>query len=470
MVAAALRFVLLTDESLWGDEGISVAVARLDPFAIVRYASDSDTHPPLYYELLHYWMRLVGDSEFAVRSLSTVFGVLAVPVAFALARELTRSAACGVAAGFLVAASPIAVEYSQDARMYALLVLASGASSLCLVRLARSRSHASVALYALTTAALLYSHVYGLFVLSAHVVYALVAWRAGAQDGDRPLRRFLAGGAGALALFSPWAAVLVRQAGEELQGGDRASLDWLAAPGARGAWETVVHWWGAPSVFFAAAAIGAAACALGLPSRPRPRWPRFQGTFRRDDPVLLLSLLTLVPVLVPFAFSHLTPLHVYHYRYTTPAAFAFAVLTAVLAFRLQRPLRLFTVAALFATLVAGTAAYHARTVKTDLRSAVRLLQPDAGRADLIVVEPSWQWQVVDYYLPPGRGELAREVHEVTPERLAATKARGGRVWVLHTGELTGDPTDDGGLSDRVRAIYGPPRVARFHGVEARAFG
>ena len=142
---------------------------------------------------------------------------------------------------------------------------------------------------------------------------------------------------------------------------------------------------------------------------------------------------------------------------------------AVLASRLQRPLRAVTVAALFATLVSGTAAYHARAVKTDMRSAVRFLQPDAGPADLIVVEPSWQWQVVDYYLPAGRGALARDLREVTAEQLETTKARGGRVWVLYTGALTGDPTAED-VSGRTAAVYGAPQIVRFHGVELRAFG
>ena len=35
-----------------------------------------DIHPPLYYWLLHLWIRLTGSSEFAIRSLSVFAGLV----------------------------------------------------------------------------------------------------------------------------------------------------------------------------------------------------------------------------------------------------------------------------------------------------------------------------------------------------------------------------------------------------------
>src|SRR5258706_245124 len=41
-----------------------------------------DGAPPLYYYLLHGWIKVFGTSDLAVRSLSGVFGVAAIPLAW----------------------------------------------------------------------------------------------------------------------------------------------------------------------------------------------------------------------------------------------------------------------------------------------------------------------------------------------------------------------------------------------------
>jgi len=68
VLAAALRFYRLDAQSLWNDEGTSVALAQRDLATIARHAS-YDIHPPLYYYLLHGWISVAGTSEAAVRSL-----------------------------------------------------------------------------------------------------------------------------------------------------------------------------------------------------------------------------------------------------------------------------------------------------------------------------------------------------------------------------------------------------------------
>ena len=52
LLALALRLYRLDAQSLWNDEGTSVALAQRDLATITRNAAD-DIHPPLYYYLLH---------------------------------------------------------------------------------------------------------------------------------------------------------------------------------------------------------------------------------------------------------------------------------------------------------------------------------------------------------------------------------------------------------------------------------
>ncbi|MEA3460120.1 MAG: glycosyltransferase family 39 protein, partial [Chloroflexota bacterium] len=129
LVAALLRFYRLDGQSLWADEGNSVALAGRDLATIARNAA-RDIHPPLYYWLLHFWVMAFGKSEIAVRSLSALLGTALVYLTFLLGCRLFGRRV-GLAAALLSALSPFQVYYSQEARMYILATLL-GASSVLL--------------------------------------------------------------------------------------------------------------------------------------------------------------------------------------------------------------------------------------------------------------------------------------------------------------------------------------------------
>jgi len=124
-VAVLLRF--LTTSDLWLDEALTVNIAKL-PLGDLHEALKHDGAPPLYYLLLHGWIRLFGSSDLAVRSLSGVLGVAMLPLAYLAALRVGVSARLAPAARrwlawatlLVVAASPYAIRYSTEARMYVL--------------------------------------------------------------------------------------------------------------------------------------------------------------------------------------------------------------------------------------------------------------------------------------------------------------------------------------------------------------
>jgi len=217
LLALALRVYRLDAQSLWNDEGTSVALAHRSLAAITRDAS-RDIHPPLYYYLLHGWMRLWGDGEWAVRSLSVCMGTAVVAVTYALARRLFSSAVAFLATLF-VSVSPFHVYYSQEARMYIAVTLFCALATLAYARLLRAlcspwrgRDLAfPAALYVLATAAAVYSHYFAFSVVAAHNL-ALLLWLAPWKDlSDRPRRhalRALGAWVGLqtliVALYVPW--------------------------------------------------------------------------------------------------------------------------------------------------------------------------------------------------------------------------------------------------------------------------
>ena len=182
VAAAALRFATLDLQSFWVDEGATVDLLRGDFGHLLDGIPVTEKTPPLYYVLTWLWTRPFGTGEVGVRSLSALAGVLTVPVAFTLARELVSERA-GLIAAALVALNPMLVWYSQEARAYALLVLLSALATLYGVRAARGREDA-LWRWAAVSALALATHYFALFVIAPLAVWVL------ARHADR--RRALA--------------------------------------------------------------------------------------------------------------------------------------------------------------------------------------------------------------------------------------------------------------------------------------
>ncbi|MFN2109694.1 MAG: glycosyltransferase family 39 protein, partial [Anaerolineae bacterium] len=172
LVATGLRFYHLDTQSFWNDEGNTARLVERSVALIIEGAA-GDIHPPGYYLLLHVWRVFAGESEFALRAFSALCGVLTVAVAAAAGRYVGGQRV-SLGAALIMAFHPLAVYYSQEARMYALLGLASALTLWAGMRIAnyelRITYHASritphVLLLALTIALGLYTQYAYIFVL-----------------------------------------------------------------------------------------------------------------------------------------------------------------------------------------------------------------------------------------------------------------------------------------------------------------
>jgi hypothetical protein len=211
LLAFGLRFYRLDAQSLWNDEGTSVAVAQRDLVTIARDAAH-DIHPPLYYWLLSGWVRLTGTSEFAVRALSAFLGVILVALIYVLGR-LLAGRWVGLAAAFLAAINPFQVYYSQEARMYMLLAVLTAAAILALVRFIENESWPILVALVLLEAAGLYTHYSFLFVvLILNLAYALwLALTWWQKPKTRHMVHWVLGQVAVMLLYLPWLPVAVRQ-------------------------------------------------------------------------------------------------------------------------------------------------------------------------------------------------------------------------------------------------------------------
>lgn len=192
LVALALRAPALGANSFWIDESATLSYVTNYTVAALLFEQmltldTPEPHPPLYYVLVIGWSELVGVSTARLRVPSVAFGVATVYLCYAVGRELV-SARVGLLAALFLAVSPMHVQYSREARMYALLVLLALASMYLFVRLL-DRSDARVPSwretarrpvtvgYVVVTALLLYVHVYALFfVIAQNALVGLWLW------------------------------------------------------------------------------------------------------------------------------------------------------------------------------------------------------------------------------------------------------------------------------------------------------
>src|SRR3954454_6907122 len=106
-LGVALRFSARSD--LWLDEELTVNIAKL-PLDRLRQALLHDGAPPLYYVVLHGWIRVFGSSTTAVRALSGTRRVIATGLGALAVRAWTPSAGrarrLAVLGAVVVASSP----------------------------------------------------------------------------------------------------------------------------------------------------------------------------------------------------------------------------------------------------------------------------------------------------------------------------------------------------------------------------
>lgn len=133
LVGVLVRFSGLAQHAIHLDEAISVEfVTRNSLPELAAFVRQWDVHPPLYYQMLLLWTRVMGTDLVDLRLPSALLGILTVPAVYVFALLLTRRRTAFLTA-MLFALSPFQLQVAQDARMYALLTLLAILAGICLV-------------------------------------------------------------------------------------------------------------------------------------------------------------------------------------------------------------------------------------------------------------------------------------------------------------------------------------------------
>ena len=432
------------------DEVASVWYARSLPLDIVAAIAEAPfEHPPLYYVALHYWTTWFGEQEPIVRWLSVPFGVLLIPATYQLARLYLRPWPAVFAAG-VVAASPMLIFFSREARMYAAAAL-FGTLALWLFERAMRRGRARDWVWLALT-----------IVVGAYVDYtaalAVVAMNLSLPWRFRQQRRrvvaFVAIELACLAAALPW-ILLARGVQDSLPAFGTGSLGpGLIREVAASAWldvfvgDAAVRGGGRAGVL-AASVLGALAVSGAV-----------VALARRTGGLLLASVASVVGFLAILLIFDKD----YQSRYLLPAIPALAVLTAVpLGVAPRRAWLTAPVASVLIVALAGpvyaSRAYYDDYRRGDYRSITSTIESlarprrvgrDEGKfRDAVVLAGPWQgwyWRhyfpdfldKVDVWFLPDEVPPAVTAKEVN-RKLERAANNHRRLWVVLAGLEQADP-------------------------------
>lgn len=386
VAGAVIRFTGLRRQSLWFDE-IDVVVRAQRPLQdIIDTFTATGENGPVYNLFLWFWIRIAGISEIAVRFPSAVAGALAIPLIYLLGRRVAGKTT-GLVAALLLAINPYHVWYSQEAKMYAFVVVLAILSSLALVEALNRNTLRHWIIYVVVTSIMFYTHVTTVLVFVAQVIFVLAtlaSWR------DR---------------LKPW---LVAVAALTLPYIPIAIWAWQVVGGGARTWQPEVTLWEAVRIVgikFAAnrseivieersALIYAALALLGAGALVVRR--------RLNESGVLLISLAVVPVLGIYLASIRNS--VFSDRYVIMALPAYLILVAVGIVILWRHRWLWPVGVVALVVMSSYAWATLRDVnladtaeKEDWRSAYALVAREAQPGDVIMTHPGYMLTTYEYF-------------------------------------------------------------------------
>jgi len=185
LIGIFTRIYNIDQQSAWGDE---IATMLWCSMSVQEHMNDiltsrfGDVHPPLYYMILHLWIKLTASTPLATRSLACIFGILSVYMIFLLGKELSRKCV-GSLAAFILAVSPLHIYYSQEGRQYTFMTFLVLGSFLFFVKIIKNErlnptsagTYKWIALFLFNLAGI-YTHYYFFLGLFVQLVFLLMYW------------------------------------------------------------------------------------------------------------------------------------------------------------------------------------------------------------------------------------------------------------------------------------------------------
>ncbi len=385
-VGLAACLAAVWHQVLWQDELATFTASTRSLSDLIDLARERDVVLAPYYGLMHVWTEVFGASPTSLRLPSALLTAAAAGMTALIGFRLFGRWA-GMLGGLVLALLPIASEFGQEARPYALALFLAALSTLLLLRALESPRPLRWGAYGACIAALGLAQFTALALVGAHAVVVALRQR---EIRDPRLAGWLIACAGAALVLAPLAYVAFGQT-EQVASVAETSLDSIAA---------------LPGPLFGATAVAIAIVGLAALA---PLGERGSG-------VHIALALALVPVVVIVVISLGVP--VFRPRYLLFTVVGWALLAGAALGRFPKPAAAAVLLALVAVGLPAQLQVRSGTQganQPDYGAIARILEARGRPGDAIVMpsERGVRFRIgLDAYVEP----------EAIPEDVLATRS------------------------------------------------
>ncbi|MEM3126898.1 MAG: glycosyltransferase family 39 protein [Candidatus Woesearchaeota archaeon] len=157
IISLLISVPFLNEESFWGDEYHSIFTANKELSKLLDHLVNKDNHAPLYFIILHFWIKFFGITEVSTRMLSTIFGVFAIIMCYLLSRQIFDKKTAKISS-IIFLTSGIFQTYMQEVRMYTLVTFLVLSQIYFFSRYLRKNKKIDLFFYSIFTVLSLYTH------------------------------------------------------------------------------------------------------------------------------------------------------------------------------------------------------------------------------------------------------------------------------------------------------------------------
>ncbi|MCD7835412.1 MAG: glycosyltransferase family 39 protein [Lachnospiraceae bacterium] len=207
LLVAALNFILIFDNVLWGDEAYAANLIRNNISGIFQVLTLEENHPPLYYLWLKMFAEIFGYSGPVYHFASYVPFIMGIIMAVTLVRKHIGK----MSAAFFVIISGLSascVQYNMEVRMYELAFIGIFGCFYCAYRIMEDNKPAAWAGIVIWALVASYSHYYAL--VAAGIMMFVTFAAAYIKYRGKEWIKGIAAMALFVAAYAPWLTQLFR--------------------------------------------------------------------------------------------------------------------------------------------------------------------------------------------------------------------------------------------------------------------
>lgn len=418
LIGGFLRFYKIGVRSIWLDEAITAQVSSQSIWDIIANRASTGIHPPLYFIIMHFWIKIFGDSEVSIRSFSAIFSILCIYLIYKIASKIFDRTT-GVISSFLFSLSPFYIYFGQEARMYPMVTFFVLFSFYALIKGIEDRKN--IILLTISNILALYTHIFSAFMVLAQNLYVLMT----SFKNKKLLKKWILSQFIVLILISPWLYVIIQNRTPELyQGAQRVSFISLAhifLEVSLGAGRAVFNNKVLVALFFMLLFI------LGV----LPPW-------ERKKELLFLLLYTLFPILLLLIFS--VKKSFFSARYISIFVPGYLIILG----RGIRSLRHYSVVLLFflgiiSIYLLSLGYYYTNlpTLNRPWREAVSYLHQNISKDEKVFIFAPYMWRPFEYY---NRGKIKYNTIPFSKMNILRDNLeKGERFWLILANHEVEDP-------------------------------